>query len=387
MSLRDHHDQIVRRLGEGDKRTHIAADLGVHHSSLTDYIGRHVTRAPASVGYQENVSSEELLRAERDELRRRLATARKADVGEERILQAIEAAVLSVVPPWQTAAMVPEEGPEPEAHHRQAVLLSDFHGGEVVDRDAVNGLNSYDWEIMEARCDEVVTSLLAYKRRAPALTGLDIAFLGDMCSGSNHAELAETNQYNAAEQGIKMGYLLGQLVERLVPHYPDLKVLGVVGNHPRTSIKPAAKNVWSNFDWIAYKVAENYLRGYVTVDCHFPKAAALVHKIAGLSYYVFHGDGIRSSMPGVPWGGVMRRANTIRANHQVRIDGFWLGHYHQANSMIDLGIHMNGALKGTDEWCQKSGFAASPPRQLLLTFDEKAGRYVGTQSIDPQTGV
>ncbi len=385
--LASHERWIREALQDGKTKTAIAANLRVPTSTLKSYVSTLDSVAPPAQPDPE-VTREELQDAELRELRSAVTAQRKSSVAEERLLQAIEMALATVKPPPVRSSAKPASTLSAKAHHRQVLVLSDFHGGEVVDRDAVNGTNTYDWAIQQARVDEVVTAMASHKRHSPALTGLDILMVGDMCSGSNHAELAETNEFNAAEQGVKMGYLLGDTVARLAPHYPDIRVAGVVGNHPRTTVKPASKNVWSNFDWVAYKVCEQYLSAFPTVSCSFPRAGALFHHVAGKTLYVWHGDGIRSSMPGVPWGGVMRRTNEIRRHHpSQRIDGWVLGHFHQCCVLADLGIFMNGSLKGNDEFVSKQFGGGSPPCQLLLTYDEAKQRLTDTKYITPTTGL
>src|ERR1039458_5802288 len=159
---------------------------------------------------------------------------------------------------------------------------------------------------MEERADELVDGLLSHKENSPALTGLDIALVGDMVSGHQHQELAETNEYPLAVQGVKMGHLLGQTIERLAPHYPDLRVVSVPGTHPRWKQKPAAKNVHDNMDWVAAMIAKEFLKGIPNVSVAVPTGGAILHTIAGRTFYIWHGDGVKSTMPGVPWGGVIQ---------------------------------------------------------------------------------
>lgn len=367
----------------------MARELEVPVTTLKDFMSRKSRRhlfdgnARTSSGRPSEV---EMLRDEVRRLRSATNKQTKRDVAEERILGAIEEAVNAVAPQAGEALTAPE--PDPQAHHRHLAIWSDWHGGEVVDRDAVGGLGSYSWEIQEERVQELLRAMLSHKRRSPELTGLDIVLGGDMCSGANHEELAVTNQYPLAEQGIKMGYLIGRSIEALVPFYPEIRVIAVPGNHPRLTKLPAAKNVHDNMDWVAAIVAQQYLDRCDTVTFNVPRAASVFHEIAGQTLYIWHGDGIRSSMPGVPWGGVMRRVNGLRSSYgHKRIDGFVLGHYHQANVMADLGIYMNGSLKGTDEWSLKSFGSASRPCQLLLEFDEKRERLASTKFLTPTAGL
>jgi transposase len=408
-----HHDYIVEALAAGTSQRNIAKTLGFSTGTLSDYMARHglASQPRATAQYTpaetDGVSREQILEEQVKELRTRLNKTTKADVNEERVLQAIEQAVAATPPPAEVLipsveatgdAQVQEaldyyafhnggDPGRPEAHHRQVLLLSDFHGGEVVEAEAVGYHNAYSWEIMEQRVDELIAATLSHKRNSPALTGLDVLFIGDMCSGSNHQELAETNEFPLAEQAVRMGYLQADIIRRLNPHYDSIRVGVVVGNHPRLPHKPAAKRVYDNGDWIAGTIMSESLKQYPNVAVTVPRAASLLWRVAGRTMYVWHGDGIRSSMPGVPWGGVMRRVNAIDSRQAQRIDHFVCGHYHQANVVGSGRIIMNGALKGTDEWVEKSFGGGDKPTQLLLTFDEKHERMTDVRYITPTAGL
>lgn len=375
-------------LASGWTNTKIADKFGVSEAAVRRFLKKHglqTNRAVASPVEVVEVSREEQLEQENRELRARLAAERKQSVREERVTQAIEEAVASVRPARVKVTKVPKPAGK-QARHRHLLVLSDWHGGERVEREAVNGLNEYSWDIMLDRVNEVIDATLSHKEHSPALTGLDVLFLGDQCSGSNHLELAVSNEFPLAEQGVRVGHVMADCLERLAPHYSTVRVGSVVGNHPRLVQKPAAKNVHDNMDWVAALICKERLRGSnVSVEV---AGNSLVWEIAGQRLYAFHGDGIRSTMAGVPWGGVMRRVNEIRrSHHNERIDGFVLGHYHQANVMVDLGIYMNGSLKGIDEWTLKNFGGGSRPTQLLLEFDERRERLTAAKMITPTAGL
>ena len=390
-------EDILARLARGESVSFIARQLKVPRTTLRSYLetvppADKPTVAPLPKVEDSGVSELDMVRAELIDARRALSRLRSSDVDAERRHVAIVEALADVRPSY-VRPLNPPPKQSKAAHHCQALLLSDFHGGERVSRHAVNGLNEYDWDIMESRVDETLNAVLSHRRNSPDLTHLVVAFVGDMCSGSNHEELARTNIYPLAEQGVKMGYVMGSIVMRLASQYPKIEVVTVPGNHPRLDKKPAAKNVHDNMDWIAGVVAKEYTRALPNVQWTNAQSNAHVFELAGRNIYLFHGDGIRSSMPGVPWGGVMRRMNTVRAsyaNHPtapVRLDEFWLGHYHQANAMQSLGIFMNGSLKGTDEWVTKTIGAHTPPGQLLLEYDAKRQRQTAVKFITPTSGL
>jgi hypothetical protein len=345
-----------------------------------------VTASPARAPAEGAVTEEELLREENRELLAALRRGRRSDVRDERIIAAVEAA-LADVKPSVTFTADQRVAPSDAAHHRYVAMWSDWHGGENVDPETVMGVNDYDWEIMEERVDQLLHGTLSHLRNSPEATGLDILLKGDMCSGFNHEELAVTNDYPLAEQGVKMGYLIGRAVEELTQHVPEVRVASVVGNHPRLKPKPAAKNTHDNMDWVAAIIAKEYLRENDVVTDFTVGRTSLIHVVAGRNVYVFHGDGIRSSMPGVPWGGVMRRVNEIGRQQPIRIDHYALGHFHDPNVVQGGRILMNGSLKGVDEWVLKNFGGGSPPTQLLIGFDERASRITDAKFLTPTAGL
>lgn len=368
-------------------------ELGMTGNVLDRHLRRQgiKTRFRAALGREDvqpiagEVSEVEILRVQNAELRHAVQRVRKGDVFAERIVQAAELAAgkVAVAPPFRPVKRTKVgEG----AHHRGLLVLSDFHGGEVVDPEVVNGLNAYSWDIMRDRIGELLVGLESHVRNGSPLTGLDIGFLGDMCSGSNHDELAITNEFPLAEQAVKMGGLQAQIAREAqyrlgVP----VTCFGVEGNHPRFAKPAAAKNPHDNGDWIASVFAREAL---VADDIAFQVGrGSIMWEIAGRTIYVFHGDGIRSSMPGVPWGGITRRVNVLQSQYVRRIHHYLLGHFHQANIVQGGRILGNGSLKGVDEWCLKQFGGGDPPTQLLLTFDERNEWLTNVGYLTPTAGI
>lgn len=386
--LSEYHQEIDQSLRLGETTTNIARRLGVPRTTLKDYISRHADLAavreviPSGVPVGE-VSREELLEQELRQLRSSSRQARALDVQIERVMLAVENAVEAVPARFEPPAL--KEGTH--RAHQQALLFSDLHGGEYVDPDSVNGMNHYDWNILvNERVPNILQALASYREARPyGIEEFQVWMLGDMVSGANHAEITETNQLPIAQQAYEIGMLLGQFIEQLVPHYPLVRVYAVPGNHGRVPVKPQSKQVFNNFDWLAYKVAETYLSRYETVEFDSAWGAFQIARIAGKNILLFHGDGIRTTMPGVPWGGVMRRVNELRkqyAERGVTIHGFALGHFHQSNA-VGGPIWMNGSVKGLDEYVLKNFGSSEEPTQLLLTFDPKRERRTDVSYINP----
>lgn len=326
----------------------------------------------------EPVSEEEILRARVAELERQSRQARKSDVFEERILGVLERASLERVPVFSPLAI--PRSKRSAAKHEFVLLWSDVHAAEVVTREETNGINEYDWQIMLARHQRILESVCSYQDNRPyPVETLHVFGLGDMLSGNIHPELAETNEMPLAEATVQFGLDAAAWLEQLVPRFKHIRVSGVPGNHPRAHQKPRAKQAFDNADWTMYQTMRLALRRYPSVEFDIPKSSAWPVTVAERwRALLFHGDGIRSTMPGVPWGGVMRRVSALQDQYTsagMPIDLFCLGHFHTANVVESSAgkVAMNGSVKGVDEYSLKQFGSGRGPQQLLLTYHPRNG--------------
>jgi transposase-like protein len=342
----------------------------------------------------EEVSQEEILRARVVELERALRQTRTGDVHQARLIEAITSAVKVAAPRFKPAARRRAKGDEEEA----ALLLSDTHASEVVKAEQTLGMNAYDWDVMLHRLARLQTSMLSHLAHFSApVRRLHLWCLGDMLSGDIHEELSATNDRPGAQAAVDFGHELARFVEELVPEFEEIVIAGVPGNHPRATKKQQAKDAHNNGDWVAYKVAEALLAKYPSVACSFPPASYAVAAVAERwRVLLMHGDGIRSTMPGVPWGGVVRRVTVLEqqfAAAKQPLDYVCMGHFHTANALDGVGIEtfLNGSVKGLDEYSLKAFGSGRRPQQRLLTFHPKHGvtgmRWLNLTDHEPAQGL
>lgn len=386
-----HKDRIEEWCRAGVSYRRMAHALGVNKDTIIQFVGKELPSlatskaaegpVPAVLDQTALVSDYDVLKVKYDTLRAASVTQRNHDVQDEMLLREFADTVV----PAEVIFHSPEAAEGGGHNHMHVLLLSDWHIGEVVDKEAMNGINEYDWEIAKERLNDVYKALVSFQNNRPyPIDELVIALLGDMNGGGNHEELSETNEFPAAEQCIRTGQLIGQFIEKVVADYPKIRVIGVAGNHPRVAKKPANKRVYDNFDWLSYKYAELYLKNY-DLEWQLPRSGYHIAEVAGKQMLFFHGDGIRSTMPGVPWGGVVRRVNEMKkqyAEQGVLLSYFALGHFHQAN-VTQGSVFMNGSLKGADEYSLKQFGGGERPTQLLLTFDKTKERLTDVSFITP----
>ena len=388
-------EQEARMAGQ-ESHTELARQFGIGETPIRRWRREHNwTALPQFAELQdlgEPPSDEELLREENTRLRAALRSARREDVGNERVIRAIEEAAARAVPLPYPSELRSANSRKPqrdsdEPHHRHAALWSDWHLGEVVDKDQMNGLNEYNLQVAAERVAVLVRSMLSFKRVSPSLTGLDIWALGDMASGKIH-RLEETNEVPAAEQYVRAGYLMADAIRELAPHYPEIYVGGIVGNHPRAENDPASKDSYNSGDWIAYEMARALTRDLKNVAWEIPRGGMIVRQFGGKNFLLWHGDGIKGNVSGVPWVALTRRVNSLKETYAamgVRIDYIVVGHFHQRS--IVPALYMNGSLIGNNEHGIKNYGGGDPPKQVIVEFDEKRSREtaIKTISFEPVT--
>lgn len=330
-------------------------------------------------------SVEAVYRQEIKQLRTQVRRLTQGEDQAERLTQRIENAVAEVRPQYERRSFEPASG---RSAQELVLLFSDLHAAEVVSLEETRGINEYNWSIMLERMAEIHRAILSHTQHFGFnISKLHVHMLGDMLSGDIHDELAITNELPTAEAAVQLAADTVQWLLGLAEDFPMIHVAGVVGNHPRFSCKPAAKQVYNNADWILYKLIEAHLGKHPQFTFDFPKSGfSLVKLCDRFTSLLFHGDGIRTTMPGVPWGGIARRITTLEqqfARSRQPLDFMELGHFHARNILdgISTQTFMNGSVKGPDEYSLKQFGMGHDARQTLLTIHPKRG-WTGQYVID-----
>ena len=324
----------------------------------------------------EEVSEVEMLRQEVAELKGQDRRDRKSKVFDERVIAAVEAAVADRKPRY-SPAVIPRSK-HSATQHEFFLNWSDLHAGEVVSLEETGGINSYDWDTMLARHERLREGLFSYQDNRPyPVQTLHVGALGDMLSGNIHDELVATNEIPMAEATVQLAKDGAEWLESLTERFPRIHFSGVVGNHPRAHKKPWAKQGYDNADWTVYLIMQAILARNPAITFDIPKANQHRIEVAGTwPLLLWHGDGVRSSMPGVPWGGVVRRVTALKAQYAAAgkpVRFFNCGHFHTANAVEGGEIVLNGSVKGVDEYSIKAFGGGRPAQQVLQTFHPRKG--------------
>jgi hypothetical protein len=352
--------------------SHIRISLSLR-KLVTEAREKNKTIVPSALKPGDTVSREETLQHENIELRAALKSARSEDVKEQRVIDSIKNALESKQSRYKPRDFVSKK----PSKHEFVLQWSDAHAAEIVSAEETNGANEYNWEIMLKRHADIRNGVLSYQENRPyPIEKLHIFGLGDMLSGNIHEELAETNEMPMAEATVQFGLDAADWIESFIPHFKTIRIACVVGNHPREKKKQPSKHRFSNGDWVSYQVMKQRLAKYDCIEFEVPKPQRFPVEVCGKNLLLMHGDGIRSTMVDVPWGGIIRFTNKLQnqyAQMGMPIDHFLLGHYHEANIVRNRRILMNGSIKGLDEYSMDRFGGGSNPEQNLLTFHKNRG--------------
>lgn len=237
---------------------------------------------------------------------------------------------------------------------------SDFHYGEVVDPNQINGVNKFDKKIAKDRFHRLVDTeidlCMNHMGRAEIkYPGIVICLGGDMIGGDIHEELLATNDRTPHQSVNDLTDLLGAGIETMAGQFGRVFLPCVVGNHGRSTHKMRMKNrVYTNYDWSIYCNLERDFRRDKRIKFLVPSGPDARFDMFGHRYLLTHGDslGVKGGDGIIGALGPIMRGNIKLHNSQTEIgqefDTVIMGHWHQYLTLP--GLIVNNALKGYDEY-------------------------------------
>lgn len=301
---------------------------------------------------------------------------------QDRVIQTIESYIMAMP---QRKYKIPQKkrGRKKKRSSCELVLLlSDFHIGEVVNKEEMVGLSEYNFEIFCKRFQFLMDKVAEIKTEvldgAYDVQKLNILFLGDIVCGDIHEELSETAQGTVIEWSFNGASFIAPYLAELSHIFPQIDICGVVGNHGRLKKKPRFKLRYVNWDTVFYKALELHLSNIDNIDCQFDKGLFHLKDVCGFNFLMMHGDGIRSSL-GIPWYGINRTDANLTgtfASKEKYYNYLCLGHFHQPGTLDRWAGEkiINGNLKGGDEFSLGAMATVSEPKQILFGVFPKYGK-------------
>lgn len=268
-------------------------------------------------------------------------------------------------PKWAVEPRKGKHSAMPVAH------LSDWHFDETVDPRQVGFVNAYNREIATNRLRrffEKTVEICDSYLKGVDYPGIVLPVSGDMFSGNIHQELRETNEAPLTESLV---YWIDQMaagISLLAERFGKVFVPWVVGNHPRMTQKPAAKNgPTDNFDWLmGAMLARDFKRAKDSrVQFQIAESFDNYFRIFSSQYCQTHGDQFKggAGISGLATPLALGDARKRKRSQAMRLpyDYLIIGHWHtRLNQPV---VKVNGTGKGFDEYSFKMNFDYQQPQQ------------------------
>lgn len=285
---------------------------------------------------------------------------------------------LPVTPSWKVDLKVNKSG----SAGVPLTLWSDWHGGEVVFKEQVSGINEFNMAIFQNRVRRLVETIIniCFTHTAnPSYPGIVVCLGGDMISGMIHEEFVETMEGPLTAQILEVYRMLAWALETLADKFGAVFVPCVVGNHGRMTAKPRAKNrPLDSFEHMIYHLLADHFKDDNRIEFYIPENVDARFEVAGTMFLLTHGDsmgarggdGIIGAIGPIVRG--EKRVRDVASFTDEEYDIALIGHWHTGISTDSL--YVNRALKGYDEYA-KLMLRCRPelPGQWLLFVHPKYG--------------
>jgi hypothetical protein len=378
-------DAVMKLFNNGKVYKEIAdeLDMSVDQVKRRVYASKNgTTTTPPQTGYQLGGDAKDrkiLMQADEiARLKNEIKNQHKANIEAENINNILGTLVNAVIEPPTWLINTPKKNKSKE------VLMTswaDWHVGETVYKNELNGINEYNLDIVEARVKRLVarTIDLAQNYGPGQYPGAVINLLGDMVSGGLHEEHRKTDEAPPLECALKTVELLVWGLRQMADVFGHLYVPCVCGNHGRMTVKPEFKQyVKKNWDYLIYKMLEREFVNDKRVIIDVRESNEVYYNVYGTSYMVAHGDmlgvkggdGIIGSIGPISRGEVKTRGRMASSN--MPYDMLLIGHWHQPLWLPRVIVA--NTLKGYCEYSKNQlGAIPTQPSQPLWFHHPKYG--------------
>lgn len=262
------------------------------------------------------------------------------------------------------------------------LVLSDWHVGDNIKPERVLFRNEYNQEICIKRANQMCVGfhyILKMLRTNYHIEELVIGILGDMVSGWIHDEQVRNNTMTPPEEVMFATDILEDSIYKLIYDengdliFPKVKIVGVTGNHGRTTKKLFhSERARTSFEWMLYHDLKRRVENGKNITFNISTGEFAYEKVQGLNVRFTHGDGFnyRNGVGGIS---VPLLRKLPRWDSLVKADLTCMGHWHQFLHIFNAGAIVNSSLVGYNEFAMHHGFMLEEPSQTMILIDAKRG--------------
>lgn len=302
---------------------------------------------------------------------------------DENIYDDIRAEVSSTIARIEPITVLPPHIGSTDTVEDAILGWSDWHGGEVIDFDVMQGYNCYDPTIMCRRAQSTVDttlSLLFNHHSGTTFENLYVFDLGDGIAGDMLQDNMATNGMGVFQSIVFVAEVRARAIAELAQHIPVIYV-SVPGNHGRRSMKMPWKQPSETADWLIANIIKERCANLDNVTVVVPSAWTSVVNIRGWNHSLNHGyASAKGGYGGIPFYAFQRadgKKTALESAHNNKVDYRWMGHIHtpaELPKMDGVGSQfVVGTLAGGNEYALEELNAYGDPMQLLVGCNEKHG--------------
>ena len=288
-----------------------------------------------------------------------------------------------IVKPIQTFSIKPYVSTK-QNEATAVILASDWHLGETVKREEVNGLNEYNREIAKKRSEEFFQNSL----RIVEVLGKDIpikhcvlALLGDFINNMLHDEATEMNSLLPAKEVNFAEDILASGIEYYLKNSTlDFTIVCHSGNHARQTKKQrqGVNEAGHSYEWLIYNHLAKYFKNEPRVTFIIPESYLSYVTVYDYTICFSHGHNVRyaGGIGGLTIPMLKAIAQWEQAKHA---DLYIIGHFHQ---LFDGGkFIVNGSMVGWNAYATSIKASFEKPKQMLFLVDKKRNTKTVTAPI------
>lgn len=243
------------------------------------------------------------------------------------------------------------------------VGVSDWHIGEDVSEEEVNGSNEFNYKVAQKRITKYIQSINSKK----SSENLIIADLGDNIRGIIHGGIEDT-EGGLMESIVKAVDLQVMFINAMLSLYNKIDYRFVVGNHSRLDDHIKSKNKYKDYSWLITQMLMRLYADETRITFNISKSGFHLIRVNTANILLFHGDTLRSYNP---------NQNGSRLNAQDNCVGlfkkparhFFSGHKHIAMNIQNQweGVNIiSGTLVGNNEYGVQNGFSTISSSQCMF---------------------
>jgi hypothetical protein len=269
-----------------------------------------------------------------------------------------------------TQSKPPKQTKQTKHDATMVVLLSDIHCEETVRPETVNGLNSFDLDVCQARLKELQErffTMLAHERELTRIERVVLWLGGDLISGMIHPELAEENALHPLAAIRWIGERLRGFLDAVAGNAKEIVVATSCGNHGRTTEKLRTNEADTSYEhhlYLTMRAAETRKNvQWLVGEGHLNYV-----NLNGFKIRFCHGHAVRYQ-GGI--GGIHVPLNKAIAAWDAteRADLTCLGHWHQFSWGRAGRYVSNGSVIGHSAYAVRIKATYEPPCQAAIVID------------------